>query len=232
MKERTINGKSFSQVIQELSEKFDQTTTDYIGNVALDIVDVEDRLSNVLGLNFSVETSSSSLENIFSDSYVLFNAIITIFDDEGNIVCKRTHVGGRRVSISTKTGKAVEFVNDYKTAFQSAVKKAAKSIGVGRYLSRKENRTLDTVIFTIAARPSTSKGNTFYNVSFVENQKNIPATLTLFKNDVANISNNKLEVLNALLPGDKIETKVIKTLKNNLLYFTLKDVLSYKRAEA
>lgn len=143
---RTINGKSFETVLQELKEPFEYVWLDYNQHKYIPTTEIEKRLEDVLGLNWTfelidkpefvrIQEANSKAETI----KIVCTGCISIFDDNGNLVAKRTQGGGADVIFLKENGKIKDLSSDYKSAITDAEKKCAKAFGVGRYLDDKKN---------------------------------------------------------------------------------------------
>lgn len=151
--ERTINGKSFKEVLIELKKPFDEYMITQKGDTAPIYATipkewVDERLDNVLGLNYNVVIVGNPwCEEIGDSRYISLKGYISIVDDEGNEIIKRYATGTATVimiSVSQKGGikitKPKDYANDYKTAFADLKKKCAKELGVSRYISLETQR--------------------------------------------------------------------------------------------
>lgn len=132
---RTINGKPFQTVMGELEQEFAKLTTDAKGNLALPIELVEGRMRSVLAFNFSFEPQYQPQVYELGGKAAIFVVVkISIFDDEGQLVCSRSHGGGADIIISKGSNSPIDMSADYKSAISDAFKKAALSFGVGSYI--------------------------------------------------------------------------------------------------
>lgn len=139
---RTINGKSFKEVQEALKAPFSTVTKSLSGFDALTIEMVEERLDEVLGLNYSfVLTKAPELTNLPSDTgdslfFLMGVGEIQVFDDDGNLVARQAQGGGARVIYIDKTGSPKDPTDNLQAAITDIKKKCAKNgLGVGRYLS-------------------------------------------------------------------------------------------------
>lgn len=130
--QRTINGKPFTQALQELKAPFPYLILDLGNNEALEEEQVYERLDEVLGLNYSfVLTMQPKLETIDQHKHTISCAgFIEIRDDDGLFVARRTQAGGNDVTLRKGTIDPLDMSSDYKKAVTDCFKKVAKSFGV------------------------------------------------------------------------------------------------------
>lgn len=145
MSKRTINGKPLQQVIKELGEVVDVYGTNYQGHAYLPKDIVDERLDEILGLNYSFElTEKPHLIEMGSKKYFICCGIMTIYDDNGDFVAKREAGGGSEIIFPGKgnNDEPKDIANDYKSCISSCKVKCAKEFRLGRYLAleaKKEN---------------------------------------------------------------------------------------------
>lgn len=136
---RTINGKSPADVLKELSVPFEfvrEKETNYYVPSCM----IQERLDEVLGLNWSFEpTSKPELTELDQKHYFLCDGQISIFDDEGNLFARRSQSGGVEVIIIKGSGKVKNLVDSKKAAVSSCFKKCAEMFGVGRNIALDTN---------------------------------------------------------------------------------------------
>lgn len=148
---RTINGMSFKEILEELKKPFTHYSTDFNGKPTIPFELVKSRANEVLGLNYSdeVETKYHVVEG---EHLIEAKVTIKIYDDCGLLVASRSHVRSDTLTRYAK-GKPNEgklsFDNDgispvvslaYKKAFallelgnQFSVNKAHK-IAINKYV--------------------------------------------------------------------------------------------------
>ena len=150
-KARTVNGKSFMQIMAELRAPFgdgeviykEQIDTTYLATKA-----VVKRLDEVLGLNYSVEYSectSDLLPDVGGEvtPFIRLSCTIIVLDDNGGEVCRRSAWSGDRVTRVAKgdrEGSIVNYGNDLDGLCSDALKRAARRLGVTDARVGKGNR--------------------------------------------------------------------------------------------
>lgn len=129
---RTINGKSFAEVLNAIKQPFPYLVQDMAGHYALDEEQVYNRLDEVCGLNWSfVFTQQPKIETIGEKKHTVnCSGLIEILDDDGQLVCRRGQSGGSDVIVIKDTTNPKDLSNDYKSAGTDCFKKCAKSYGI------------------------------------------------------------------------------------------------------
>jgi stress-induced morphogen len=155
MQNRTINGKNFNEILKELQKPFEKEWFNYEKNSYIPSEHVEQRLDDVLGLNYSFEivsepellqfagkkqTKNKQIVDTLIQAYVSIG-VISIYDDQGVLVSKRS-CGGKKniITINDLEDTIKDIGNDFKSCITDAFKKCAKAFGVGRYLDIKYNK--------------------------------------------------------------------------------------------
>jgi len=127
-------------IYERLAAEFDNTFTRSQGGTELTYITGEQcvrRLNEVLGFDrwsFQVIEHGTNEE---ADEIWVF-ARLTVHTDHGLII--REQAGSQKIKRSRSTSQPLDIGFDYKGAITDAMKKCASLIGVGLYLSRKEEQ--------------------------------------------------------------------------------------------
>jgi len=133
MMARTINGKSFDEIIKELSAPFD--VSDFQKNIFdffyLPVEKYQQRLDEVVGiLNYDFVTTKPQTCIIGTVPHISLCGTITLRDDDGNPVCSKSACGGAPVILKSKDNEAAAYKNDLETATQDVFKRCCKKLGI------------------------------------------------------------------------------------------------------
>lgn len=129
---KTINGKTVQQVIEELTAPFLETDKDRRANsyVFVNVQRYRDRLDSVIGMfNYSVETKES-----FFNEYGIFKTVeISIYYDDGTLAVKKDGDGGDHFVFQKDSEIRVpmNLGNTNESAESDAFKRACKKLGIG-----------------------------------------------------------------------------------------------------
>jgi len=160
MKVRTINGKTFDEVQKLLDERFELLVKDSTGNFLTPSIEiVEEKLNQILGLNYSFKlTKDPELVTLFGIPSYVGSGEIQLHDDEGNFVCSRSQGGGTNVVLidvkdkfdpeGNPVKKPKDLSNDYKIAVTDIMKKCAQALGLGLYLLKEKNISMNKYVDT------------------------------------------------------------------------------------
>lgn len=134
MAERTVNGKSLKQIAEELSKPFDPS--DFKQNryeyYYLPVEVYRQRMDEVVGvLNYDFETSEPRITVVGTKPHISLSGKITIKDDEGNVVTKKSSCGGSQVIMSNTSNEPVLLKNDLESASSDVFKRCCKGFGMG-----------------------------------------------------------------------------------------------------
>lgn len=133
-----INGKTMDQILRELSDPIPKEELKYSEDKRVTYIPTEvvrRRLDKVLGGNYSeiyddcqvMELPASKTE---STPYIRLRCTITIIDDAGNEVCKRSCYTARSIIRVNSSGNCKDPANDFDSACADAFKRCAKRFGV------------------------------------------------------------------------------------------------------
>lgn len=135
-----INGKDKETIRKELSEEFPEKELKYVEEInvtCLSVDAVRKRLDSVLGYNYTedYECSTELLPDKGDTLYpfVTVKCTITIYDDDGNVVTRKSRYGGERIIRTAKgerLGSIVDIGNDVDSACSDAFKRCARLYGV------------------------------------------------------------------------------------------------------
>lgn len=240
----TINGKNQDEVFAALRKEFPKEALDrdYQGHLYVKMSAVEDRLNEVLGFNYSNNILQSKVETILGIPYFLFDCKLTIRDDNGNVVCERSSAGGTQVRLATKgdnKGLPVDAAEDYKSAVQTAIKKAARSLGVGAYLSEdgsttpkqgsnnvsagnappKQVNTPEILSFKVLAKPNTHSKSVKVDVVIPDNGER--GELILWNREADTLDAKIVNAFKVLNPGQTLCCEVIRGQFRNTTQFSI-----------
>lgn len=242
----TINGKNPEKVFEALRKEFppEAIDQDYQGFLYVKMSAVEDRLNEVLGFNYSNEILQSKVETVAGVSYFLFDCKIIIRDDSGKTLCERSSAGGTQVRIATKgenKGLPVDAAEDYKSAVQTAIKKAARSLGVGAYLSDIEsqgkrknsssNNTTsipETLNFKVLSKPNTLSKSV--KVSVVNTEGGEQGELVLWNREANTMDSKVVNAFKGLNPGQLLRCAVVRGVYRNTPQFSIQKFVQVQRA--
>jgi hypothetical protein len=149
------------QIYTSLAREFEHTFSDTRGGVNLTYITGEQattRLNEVLGYDgWSFEIISSEVV----EDEVLVLGELTVWSrgesDSNALSVSRQQYGSQKIKRKRDSGTILDIGFDYKGAATDALKKCASLIGVGLYLSRKEEQNIASVrgvAQAIAARSS------------------------------------------------------------------------------
>lgn len=129
-----INGLSLKEVKERLSAPFPASAfgTLEIGKRSVEYLDIdviEERLNDVVGVfNWSFNVEPAQVIEISSRKAICLVGRLSIYDDDGRLVCEKSSCGGAKVIISSATGEAEDIPNDCLIASRSVFKQCCKSL--------------------------------------------------------------------------------------------------------
>jgi hypothetical protein len=130
----------FADIYAKLAAPFDNTFKDRRGGIELEYITGEQvisRLNETLGVagwNFVVKTHDYNQE---ADEYTVLGELSANF---GGTTVVRQQFGSQKVKRSRSNGFALDIGFDLKGAATDSLKKCASLIGIGLYLSKKEEQ--------------------------------------------------------------------------------------------
>ncbi len=131
---RTINGKPFGVVVEELRAPFPESAVkdNQSGYPYIPIEEYRKRLDEVVGvLNYDYRLSKAEWVTIGDKEHMSCLGTLVIRDDEGKVVTVKMATGDADVITKNSTGAAVKTGNDAKTADKDAFKSCCRMLGIG-----------------------------------------------------------------------------------------------------
>ena len=152
---KTINGKPYAQVMDELQAPFPDDAfcmLEQVGKPYLPVEEVQNRLDEVLG-SFCYDFSCSELQMVQNGSQqnLIVIGTLTIRNDDGEIVSSRSCAGGCTIIYPNKSDSPVKVSNNAESASKDALKRCAKLYGIGSDQlreKRKGNKSSKTSNYT------------------------------------------------------------------------------------
>lgn len=131
--ERKVNGKSLEEALKILTKKTKPTKT-LTGKYPYWPIDSYiDRMNEAFGpLNYSVESLSDIKADRLDNGQIFFSTRcrVTIFDDEGKVVCFKDGFGAKEPTLAKETGKDGGIKNLPNNAFIAAFKAACHQLNI------------------------------------------------------------------------------------------------------
>lgn len=131
--DRTINGKSFKDVVAELSAAFSPNDfkENRYGFHYLPVETYQQRMDEVVGiLNYDFTTSEPRTCIVGTRPHISLSGTITIRDDNGNAVTSKSACGGCPVIMLSKEAEAASYKNDLESASADVFKRCCKKLGI------------------------------------------------------------------------------------------------------
>lgn len=139
-----VNGKELSKVFMELAEPFPKEKIkirDFDNKPYVEVDTLLERLNEVVGVQNYSDEYTTELMQVLDTFCIIATCTISIFDDEGKLVCKKSMTGGSNIAFpyidKDKTQKATEvnsIPNDITSACQDAFKKVCtKRLGMASH---------------------------------------------------------------------------------------------------
>lgn len=131
---RTINGKPLEQVMGELLEEFPSEVVkeNQAGYAYIPYEYYQERLNRVVGpLAYDFIIGQTSWIDFGGKFHVSCIGTLSLRDDDGNIVAKKSATGDADVIYRNSDGVAVKPGNDAKTASHDAFKSCCRMLGIG-----------------------------------------------------------------------------------------------------
>lgn len=251
--ERTINGEPLKEVLEELKKPLDLVGKDYEGNFYLPKDLVDEKLDEILGLNYDFEIiGEPKLIIEGSKKFFVGAGKMTIKDDDGRIVAVRTAGGSSQVIFKKNSTEPKDIGNDFQSCISSIKKKCAKEFGLGRYLSldisKAKCQTYDSnsaprrsnngpnsknsnepreVVVTLNSNFSSNKS--FYKAE-VTTEKGEKRALVIWKDRVADIGEPKVRKTTKYAPNTQLKIKAIESQYKDEKQYILIDIIGVKTA--
>lgn len=130
---RTINKKSFNDIISSLSAPLDANDfkPNNFGYYYLPIEKYQQRLDDVVGiLNYDFITSEPRTCVVGTKPHISLSGTITIRDDDGNVVTSKSACGGCSVIMKKADNEAATYKNDLESATVDVFKRCCKKLGI------------------------------------------------------------------------------------------------------
>lgn len=145
MEERTINGKSISQVMTELTAPFPELKYNNYGYPYLEYETYKERMDTVVGvLNYDFIQHEKSFTKVGEKYHISVIGTLTIRDDAGNTVVTKGAIGGTDIILFSGTKEAVKISLDEKTAYDDAFKSCCRMLGVADKQIREARRKIES----------------------------------------------------------------------------------------
>lgn len=139
--ERTINGKTIRQVLQELAEPLPKEAVkkNEQGFPYVSVDTYRERMDKVVGvLNYDFVISHLETTEYNGKGLITCVGTLTIRDDNGNSVASKSSSGGTSIIVRNSDGQVVKASNDAKTATQDAFKSCCRMFGIADGQIREE----------------------------------------------------------------------------------------------
>lgn len=130
---RTINKKSFDNIIKALAAPFDVNDfkPNKFGFYYLPVEKYQQRMDEVVGiLNYDFITSEPRTCIVGTKPHISLSGTITIRDDDGNVVTQKSACGGCPVIMKNADNEAAAYKNDLESATQDVFKRCCKRLGI------------------------------------------------------------------------------------------------------
>lgn len=147
MATRTINGKSFKDIIVALSAVFSPNDfkTNRYGFHYLPVETYQQRMDEVVGiLNYDFTTSEPHTCIVGTRPHISLSGTITIRDDSGNTVTSKSACGGCPVIMLSKEAEAASYKNDLESASADVFKRCCKKLGIAEAQLKQLRTSKDT----------------------------------------------------------------------------------------
>jgi hypothetical protein len=132
---KTINGKEYTQVLEELKEPFDSALIKILEvskKPYLPIHVIKERMDQVLGVfGYDFTLSELQIVNSGDEQSIIGIGNLQLRNDEGEVVAIRSSSGGCVITKLKQTSKPVKVSNDAESAANDIFKRCAKLFGVG-----------------------------------------------------------------------------------------------------
>ena len=136
-----VNGKELAKVFEELSKPFPKEKIkirDFDNKPYVEVDTLLERLNEVVGVQNYSDEYTTELMQVQDTFCIIATCTLSIFDDDGKLVCKKSMTGGSNIAFpyvdKDKTQKATEvnsIPNDITSACQDAFKKVCtKRLGM------------------------------------------------------------------------------------------------------
>lgn len=203
LKDVKINGKSLEEIERELSADFPdaELKVDQEGAKYVPVESYEKRLNAVIGvLNYDRITTEGGIHRV-ADRYVITTStMIEIRDGDGNVVIRKSQVGGSNVIILSsgeQKGQPKNLKSDVSAAGSESFKNCCKLLQVGikqiREQRAKKKKTTqpsnqqDVRAYRVVFETSLSSGNGYYSAEVVNCETNQHLRLMIFKKSYVEI---------------------------------------------
>ncbi len=127
---RKINGMEVQEVLEKLKFKFTSAAKDFKGHSNIPYEVIREKANEILGFNYSDEYENA-YHLIEGEHVIMCTVTITINDDEGNFVAKRSHTRSDAMT-RYSSNKKISFDGDeFSSVHSLAFKKAFTKFGLG-----------------------------------------------------------------------------------------------------
>ena len=104
----TVNGKSLDQVLSELKAPFpeEELKKNEKNETYIPVESLESRLNSVIGvLNYDTLVTYEGIQEVLGRFVVVAKTILIIYDDERNVLIRKSALGGSNIIVVKDTGK-------------------------------------------------------------------------------------------------------------------------------
>lgn len=132
--ERKINGKTLKEVQKELQADFspNELLINRYGFHYLPEEKIRERLDQAVGIfNYDYEISSPQIVLVGTRPHIALSGCLSIKDDDGNVVTKKSACGGTQIIMINDSGEAASLKNDLDSAASDVFKRCCKKLGIG-----------------------------------------------------------------------------------------------------
>lgn len=144
--ERTINGKTLDKVMEEFLKYFpDEAVETLYGYPYISIEWFRGRMDEVVGpFNYDFEVTQTCYSRVDERNRVVSCiGTLSIKDDAGAVVARKSAQGGATITLSSDEGKAIKPKNDITNATHEAFKSCCRMYGIAEKQIREKREALE-----------------------------------------------------------------------------------------
>lgn len=177
----TVNGKTMEQILEELQAPFpeQELKKNEKDEVYIPVESLECRLNSVIGLlNYDILVTYEGMQEVLEKYVAVVKTVLVIYDDEGNVVIRKSAIGGSNIIILRDNGKPANLKSDIAAAQSESFKNVCKllQIGISQIRSGKQrkgqtgnkHKNEEKTLFKIRFMSSLSAANKCYRADCVE----------------------------------------------------------------